>query len=115
MRRFNAPNWTTLFIEPQTSIKVNDLQVSGESYPLFTFAQNCINIMKFPAFLITFCVIAVSYVSAAPIGEGQLQIVRVETVVLRWKETDICPTLLINRYRRGATLTCPKLMSKEKV
>ena len=78
------------------SIKVNHLQVSGVSYPLFTLAQNCIKRMKLPAFLIVFCVIAVSYVSAAPIGEGQLQIVRIETVVLQWKETDIYALLSLS-------------------
>lgn len=86
MHGFNAPNWTALFIEPQMSIKVNRLQVSSQSYPLFTLAQNCIRIMKFPAFLITFCVIGVSYVSATPIRDGQLQIVSIETV-LQWQET----------------------------
>ena len=116
MHGFNAPKWTTLFIEPQTSIKVNHLQVSRESYPLFTLAQNCIRIMKFPAFLITFCVIGFSYVSATPIGESQLQIVSVETFVLQWQETGnwhIFLTFIINRYR--ATLACPKLMWKEKL
>jgi hypothetical protein len=82
MHGFNAPNWRALFIEPQMSIKVNQLQVSTESYPLFTLAHNCIRIMKFPAFLITFCVIGIFYVSATPIREDQLQIVSVETVVL---------------------------------
>ena len=80
------PIGQTLFIEPQMSIKVNHQHFSGESYPLFTLTQNCIILMQFPAFLITFCIISVSYVFTTPIGEGQLQMVSIETI-LRWQKT----------------------------